>query len=189
MSNVIFQTLMQPSPIGTEFMAARGIAGPASYTQGGVVLRANTFELTQLKLMFGNMLSQDGLYFARFILPTGAGSPTVTMLWYNSGSVIGVNAVTIAGAGTGQTNGTYIIAASGGGGVGARVQITVAGGLVTVAQVISPGQGYTSAPTFTVAAGGTPGTLTATLGSVFGQEVGATTNLSTSTIKVGAIGL
>ena len=73
-------------------------------------------------------------------------------------------AVQIATAGTGQTNGTYVISSTGGGGTGAQVTVVVAGGLVTSATVTAQGQNYTSAPTFTVAAGGTPGTLSAEVG-------------------------
>lgn len=66
-------------------------------------------------------------------------------------------------AGTGQTPGTYQIAGSGGGGTGAIIQVVVtAAGTVTAnPTVISKGTGYTSIPTFTVAAGGTPATVLA----------------------------
>lgn len=76
-----------------------------------------------------------------------------------------VSSVQITGAGSGQTNGTYSIAGVGGGGVGALVSVTIAGGLVTVATVVQGGYGYATEPTFTIAEGGTPGTLQAQLNS------------------------
>jgi hypothetical protein len=80
---------------------------------------------------------------------------------------IGVLTVPITTAGSGQTPGTYIVNATGGGGSGAVAQIVVAaGGTVTATPtIISPGTGYTSAPTFTLAAGGTPATFTPTIGA------------------------
>lgn len=74
-----------------------------------------------------------------------------------------VTGISILTAGSSQTNGTFNIAASGGGGSGAVVQITIAGGIITDATVTSAGTGYTSAPTFTVSEGGTAGTLAATI--------------------------
>ena len=76
-----------------------------------------------------------------------------------------VSTVRITGAGTGQTNGTYSIAGVGGGGTGALISVTIAGGLVTVATVVQGGYGYVTPPTFTIAEGGTPGTVAAQLSS------------------------
>lgn len=66
-------------------------------------------------------------------------------------------------AGSGQTPGTYQIAAVGGGGTGAIIQVVVtAAGTVTAnPTVVAKGSGYTTIPTFTVAAGGTPATVLA----------------------------
>jgi len=71
-------------------------------------------------------------------------------------------AVTLT-AGTGQTPGTYQIAAVGGGGTGAIIQVVVsaAGTVLANPTVVVRGSGYTSTPTFTVAAGGTPATILA----------------------------
>ena len=77
-----------------------------------------------------------------------------------------VTAISILTPGTGQTDGTYTIAGTGGGGTGATVQIVIAGGIITTATVLTPGSGYTSAPSFVVAEGGTPGTLAATISPV-----------------------
>jgi hypothetical protein len=80
-----------------------------------------------------------------------------------------VQNVAIVTAGTGQTNGTYVANASSG---SAQIAYTIAGGLLTSVQVISGGTGYTSVPTFTIAAGGTPGTVAA--------QMSVTTNRVTS---------
>jgi hypothetical protein len=71
--------------------------------------------------------------------------------------------VAITGAGTGQAPGTYTISSSASGGtVAATAQVVIgAAGTVTAATLLNPGAGFTSTPTFTVAAGGTPGTIVA----------------------------
>lgn len=74
--------------------------------------------------------------------------------------------VAITSPGSGQTDGTYNINGTGGGGTGAVVQIVIAGGIITTATVTAPGSHYTSTPTFTVAEGGTPGVLSATIDPV-----------------------
>lgn len=70
----------------------------------------------------------------------------------NTGQV--VNPPVTFAAGSGYTNGTYVVQsnASGGQGAGAAsIIFTVAGGAITAASVQRPGSGFTSAPTFTVA--------------------------------------
>lgn len=80
--------------------------------------------------------------------------------------------VTIATAGSGQTNGTYALTFTGGGGSGAAGYVTVAGNIVTLVTISSWGNGYTSAPTVTMAtAGGTSATFTATVRSIKGLTV------------------
>jgi hypothetical protein len=111
--------------------------------------------------------------------------------WYYAGSASqgqGVVGAVIASAGSGQTNGTYTISGSGGGGTGAQISVTIAGGAITSVSVINPGSGYTSAPTFTVAEGGTPGTLTATVANIGGVEVGSGVNLSAESVQFAALG-
>lgn len=77
-----------------------------------------------------------------------------------------VTAVSITSPGSGQTDGTYVLTGTGGGGTGATVTIIIAGGIITSAVVTTAGTGYTSAPTFTVSEGGTPGTLAASISPV-----------------------
>lgn len=82
--------------------------------------------------------------------------------------------LTINTAGSGQTPGFYTVNGIGGSGEGAQAIITVnLNGTVTLPPVITnPGAGYATAggvgnpPTFTLAAGGTPATLTAVLNAM-----------------------
>lgn len=97
---------------------------------------------------------------------TAANVKTGTIGYLRAGGSSGsVKTVVIATAGSGQTNGTYQITGVGGGGTGAVVQVVIAGGVITNASVITGGYGYVGVPTFTVAHGGTPGTLAAQLDS------------------------
>jgi hypothetical protein len=93
---------------------------------------------------------------------TAANVKTGTVGYLRAGSYM--QNVLITAAGSGQTNGTYTIQANAGnGGTGASVTIVIAGGVITNAFVNTPGNGYVTPPTFTVAEGGTPGTLVAQL--------------------------
>lgn len=82
-------------------------------------------------------------------------------------------------AGSGYTNGNYIVESNASGGQtagAASLYFTIAGGALTTARVKRPGSGFTSAPTFTVAnainldgsgsgpGGGTLGALVVTVG-------------------------
>ncbi len=73
--------------------------------------------------------------------------------------------LTVTSPGSGQTPGTYVVNGVGSPGSGAQAQITVnANGTVTLQPVVlNQGSGYVTAPTFTLAAGGTPATFLATL--------------------------
>jgi len=78
------EMLMQPSPLGEYFVAARGITGPASYTTGGVLISATRFGLlTKLALVIPETLSASGTYFVK-ILRTGTGTNVNTVLvqWF-----------------------------------------------------------------------------------------------------------
>lgn len=112
-------------------------------------------------------------------------------------------------AGSGYTNGTYLVQsdASGGQPAGAAAALfTVAGGAVTAASIVRPGSGFTSAPTFTVAngintltgagpGGGTLGALVVTvglnsranmLGAAFGTNKGTQRKTAVGTVANGA---
>ena len=119
-----------------------------------------TDTLTDLQVAANPQLSFDNYEpFPSIDLPR---SGTCTVGTVNQ-EVTGVN---IQSAGSLQTDGTYNIAGTGGGGTGAEVQIVITGGIITSAIVTAPGSNYTSSPTFTVAEGGTPGVLAAVIGPV-----------------------
>jgi hypothetical protein len=163
--------------------------GPTSYLATGDPLLVGGGQYVSCPA--SGFLSVSGNYLLR-AQPNVVNSlrPSWVFRWLYSGvgGSQGVKGVVIATAGSGQTNGSYVIAGVGGGGTGASVTVTVAGGLVTNVVITAAGTGYTSAPTFTVAAGGTPGTLTATTGSNAGNEVPAGTNLSAEQVQFSAVG-
>lgn len=70
-------------------------------------------------------------------------------------------------AGSGGTNGTFEVLATGGAGTGAYVQFVVAGGAITSATILAAGINFTSAPSISVAgsAGLTGASITATIGT------------------------
>lgn len=161
--------------------------GPASYNQatGDVI----NFQATQFPSAIpGGFLTQSRLYELKpFPSITANLRPTWAFQWSYSGGggSIGVGSLAFT-AGSGQTNGTYNITANSGTAV---AQIVIAGGAITSATLISPGS-YTiggAAPTFTVAEGGTPGTVTATLATP-GQEVPTGANLSGEQVQFFVIG-
>ena len=94
---------------------------------------------------------------------TAANVKTGTVGYLRLGSSV-VGAI-ISSAGINQNNGTYTIQATGGGGTGASIQITIAFGSITTAVVVTYGSGYTSVPTFTIGQGGVTGTVLAQLSS------------------------
>lgn len=95
---------------------------------------------------------------------TAANVKTGTVGYIRSGS--SVKSVVVLTQGTGQTIGTSQVAATvgSGGGSGAVIQVVVTASNAITVTVINGGQGYVSAPTFTLATGGTPGTVVAQLG-------------------------
>ena len=92
-------------------------------------------------------------------------------LGWSVGNVVAVNILT---AGSGQTNGTYTATASTGGAV---ISYTISGNALTAVSLVSRGApGVYNAtlpntaptvPTFTIAAGGTPGTVQAVVGQLY----------------------
>jgi len=94
---------------------------------------------------------------------------------YTSTSIalsVGVLAVLLDGGGPGNTNGTFALAFSGGGGTGAAGTYTVTGGVVVAADITNPGTGYTSPPAVTFPGAASPPTATAVVGNrvALGQQ-------------------
>jgi len=138
---------------------------------GGGLNQGDYFDLTNDEAASVSYPTNGILYNGRYRYvqvdsgATAANVKTGTIGYIRSGSSV-KTAITTA-AGSGQTNGTFQINANvgSGGGTGAVLSITIAGGVIVGnPTVVSGGVGYVSAPTFTVAQGGTPGTIIAQLG-------------------------
>ena len=139
------------------------------YAGGGLNL-GDYFDLTNEEAAGASNVANGILYNGRYRYvqvdsgATAANVKTGTIGYIRSGNTM-KSAVTIT-AGSGQTNGTYQVSANlgSGGGSGAIISVTIAGGaIVGNPTVVSGGFGYVSAPTFTIAQGGTPGTVVAQL--------------------------
>lgn len=150
--------------LGTYFDATNEEAAQASYTVNGLLYQGR-YRLVQV---------DSGA--------TAANVKTGTIGYLRAGTSV-KNAVTTS-AGSGQTAGTYQIAANAGsgGGSGAVIQVLIGsnGLIVGNPSIVVGGFGYSSVPTFTVAAGGTPGTVVA--------QLGTTPNLVTSYDQIGVTG-
>jgi hypothetical protein len=174
-----------PDRIGKRFAWAGYGAGPAVYNSAlGDPITLPGFQ--NYIDTVNSALSVSGNYLVSAVPSVAGARANWSLFWTYSGAQ-GVNSLAISAAGTGQTNGTYLINATGGGGSGAQAQVVIAGGAVTGATIVKAGRGYTSAPTFTVAAGGTPGTLTATAAPASGSVPNGT-NLSGESVQLGGLG-
>ncbi len=143
--------------LGDYFDATDDEASTASYTTNGI-LYAGRYRFVQV---------DSGA--------TAANVKTGTVGYLRAGTT--VKSAVISNAGTGQTPGTYSIAASpaSGGGVNAVIQIVVgSAGTITSVSVLQGGTNYVAPPTFNLAViGGSGGVVVAQLNS--------TPNLVTST--------
>jgi hypothetical protein len=94
---------------------------------------------------------------------TAAYVKTGTVGYIRAGSTVA--SVVVLTQGSGQTVGTYQVAATvgSGGGSGAIIQVIVTSATAITVSVVNGGFGYVSPPTFTLATGGTPGTVVAQL--------------------------
>ena len=74
MANVDIQELLiQPTPLGENFLAGRSLIGPKSYTTGGVLVSAQVFGLlSTVRFWMPETLSKSGPYFVK-VLRTGTG--------------------------------------------------------------------------------------------------------------------
>lgn len=65
----------------------------------------------------------------------------------------GLTGVTVTAGGTGYPDGQHVMTVTGGGGAGAVLRATVAGGIVTAVAIMNPGSGYSTAPTIAMPGG------------------------------------
>lgn len=118
-------------------------------------------EIVMIPFAIGTVFCRPPLGYDPNVNPYGYAFDNLPGAYYTS-----LNGVTSLGgaAGSGGTNGTFPLTAVGGGGTGFAGTFTVAGGVITQRKVLSPGQGFTSDPTFSTAAsaGLTGGTVVPT---------------------------
>ena len=141
------------------------------FAAGGLNL-GDYFDATNDEALAGSYTTNGILYNGRYRfvqVDSGATSGNVktgTVGLLRTGTT--VKSVVVTAVGSGQTPGTYSIAAVGltGGGQNAVIQVVVgSGGTITGASVLQPGFNYVQPPIFSFAVlGGTPGTVTAQLG-------------------------
>ncbi len=97
----------------------------------------------------------------RFVYVQAASTAATCVFGYPCGIGLGttVQQATITNAGTGATAGTYTIASSTSGGTATSILQYVVGssGTIISANVLSPGAGFTSVPTWSLTASGTSG--------------------------------
>lgn len=174
----------------TDIIGKHGIwigdhTGPLSYLTGGETVLPQYFGLRSIDYLNTVGLSLSGNYFVYGQMPSTGSRLSAMLRWFYSGvGSQGIDGIFIATAGSGQTNGTFTVAANSGTGT---IQVVIAGGAITSVRVLNPGS-YSAPPTFTIAEGGTPGTVTATIGSPAGIEVAPGTNLSAETVRLEVIG-
>jgi hypothetical protein len=125
------------------------------------------FDATEQEANSASYIANGLLHSGRYRLvlvssaATAANVKVGTVGYMAPGSV--VQSIQVLTQGSGQTIGTYTVAASGGGGTGATIQVVVSTATAITATVLTQGSGYTSVPTFTLVTGGTPGTVQAQL--------------------------
>jgi hypothetical protein len=92
----------------------------------------------------------------------------------------------ITNAGSGYTDGDIPLSLSGGGGSGATVLATIAGGVVTDVVVTNPGTGYTSNPTLTISSGsGSDAAVAVTLNRGFVKQYDSLYNVGKILVRGG----
>jgi len=162
------------------------------FAAGGLNL-GDWFDATTQEAFQGSYTTNGTLYSGRYRFvqvdsgATAANVKTGTVGYIKGGG--SVQSVVITAAGTGQTAGTYTIAASGGYGSGAVAQIVVGtGGTITSATLLQGGNGYVTVPVFTLSSlGGVFGTVIAQMSSspnlVTSSDVANTTSYGPGPVR------
>jgi hypothetical protein len=119
---------------------------------------------------------------------TAANVKTGTVGYMRAGSTVA--SVQVVTQGSGQTVGTYQVAATvgSGGGSGAIIQVIVTASSAITVSVVNGGFGYVSAPTFTLATGGTVGTVVAQLSVTPNIVTSADIGIGTASVGNAGIG-
>ena len=140
------------------------------------------FDLTEAE---AQNLSVNTLHAGRYrFVQVDTGATAANILAGTVGGMVpgkSVQTVVIKTAGSGQTAGTYTATASSG---SATIQYVInAGGTLASVTVTNGGSGYTTTPTFTIAAGGTPGTVGAEMALTFNSVTDAAHVLGTGGLR------
>ena len=160
---------------------------------GGGLNAGDYFDLTNDEAA-GASNTATGLCFAgryRYVQvdsgATAAYVKTGTVGYIRAGS--SVKNVVVLTQGSGQTVGTYQVAANvgSGGGYGAVIQVIVTSAAAITVSVVNGGFGYVSPPTFTLATGGTVGTVVAQLG--VGMNVVTSADIAVGTANAANAGI
>jgi len=162
------------------------------YNAGGLNL-GTYFDLTNDEAEVGAKPAIGLLYNGRYRYVQSASGATAayvktgTVGYIRSGS--SVKSVVVLTQGSGQTVGTYQVAAAvgSGGGSGAVIQVIVTSANAITVSVVNGGFGYVSAPTFTLATGGTVGTVVAQLG--ISQNIVTSADLAIGTANAANAGI
>lgn len=118
---------------------AEANAWSAQYAGQGPQLHAGRYRFVQVQGASTAATCKQGY-------PCGIGLPTT------------VQQAIITVAGTGATDGTYTVSSSASGGTAkSTLQYVVSGGIIISAQVLTPGAGFTSVPTWSLTASSTSG--------------------------------
>lgn len=155
------------------------------YAGGGLNL-GDYFDLTSEEAANASYTTNGILFQGRYRYvqvdsgATAANVKTGTVGYMRSGST--VKSVVVLTQGSGQTVGTYQVAATvgSGGGSGAIIQVIVTSATTITVSVVNGGFGYVSPPTFTLATGGTVGTVVAQLSALPNIVTSADVALSAS---------
>ena len=158
---------------------------------GGGLNAGDYFDLTNDEAATASYTTNGLLYSGRYRYvqvdsgATAAYVKTGTVGYLRAGS--SVKSVVVLTQGSGQTVGTYQVAATvgSGGGSGAIIQVIVASATSITVSVVNGGSGYVSAPSFTLATGGTPGTVVAQLGTSMNIVTSADVALSANAALAG----
>ena len=172
-----------PDYVGKRFIFAGYGNGPASYVAAGDPITLPRYN-NYIDVVF-SALTVGGAFEVKALPQSYGERAPFTLLWSGVAGTIASAAQTTPGVG--MTTGTYIANATGVGGTGAQIQVVVATATtIGAVTVLSAGVGYTSAPTFAPASGGTPVILTATLTTA--GPVAAGVNLSQQVVQIGGFG-
>jgi hypothetical protein len=157
--------------VNSPYQSGQGDSQTGFPYNGGGLNQGDYFDLTNDEASGASYTTNGLLYNGRYRYvqvdsgATAAYVKTGTVGYIRSGQTM-KSAITLT-AGSGQTNGPAQIAANlgSGGGTGAIISVNIVGGAISgQPTVVAAGFGYVSPPTFTLALGGTPGTVVAQLG-------------------------